>query len=66
MGCSKCEGETEGWKCEMCGSESGEHVADHQCGGEHCIPKCKGCAEAESKCTCGSAEETGEESESSE
>ncbi len=65
MGCTKCGGETEGWKCDICGSLAEEHVDNHECGGEHCIPKCKDCQEAESKCTCSSSEsmETSKESE---
>jgi hypothetical protein len=27
-------------------------VEDHKCGGEHCMPKCKSCGEAQVKCTC--------------
>ena len=51
-GCKKCGGQTTGFKCELCGAEADEHHESHSCGGEHCIPKCVGCGEAESKCTC--------------
>ncbi len=50
--CIKCGGPTEGFKCDICGAESEVHVEDHKCGGEHCMPKCKGCGEAQVKCTC--------------
>ena len=52
MSCKKCGGETEGHKCDVCGAESKEHDPQHKCGGEHCMPKCKACSEAEAKCTC--------------
>jgi RecJ-like exonuclease len=51
--CSKCSGDTEGYKCDMCGTESTTHDAQHACGGDHCMPKCQGCSEAHVKCTCG-------------
>ncbi len=50
--CTTCQGETQGFKCDMCDSESDHHVADHQCGGDHCMPKCSGCGEAQVKCSC--------------
>ena len=50
--CTNCTNETAGYKCDMCGSEAENHVADHSCGGERCMPKCTGCNEAQSKCTC--------------
>ncbi len=50
--CSKCGGTTEGFKCDVCGAEADVHVEDHSCGGEHCMPKCKACGEAQVKCTC--------------
>ena len=52
MNCKKCEGPTDGYKCDMCGEESLARVETHACGGSHCVPKCKKCSEAESKCTC--------------
>ena len=52
MPCSKCEAETDGYKCDVCGSESAEHVEDHPCGGDHCMPKCAACGEAQVKCSC--------------
>ena len=50
--CSKCGKDTEGYKCDMCGAESVEHNSSHSCGGDHCMPKCKGCAQAQAKCSC--------------
>lgn len=50
--CSKCGKDTEGYKCDMCGVEAKEHDAHHSCGGDHCIPKCKACGQAQVKCTC--------------
>jgi hypothetical protein len=51
--CTACGGDTEGYKCEMCGSEADKHDAEHECGGEHCTPKCKECNESQAQCTCG-------------
>lgn len=50
--CSKCGGPTEGYKCDMCGAESATHDENHEHGGEHCMPKCKACSQAQVKCTC--------------
>ncbi len=50
--CSKCGMETEGFKCDMCGAESATHDEQHEHGGEHCMPKCKACGQAQVKCTC--------------
>jgi len=50
--CRTCQGETKGYKCDVCGSESPVHVETHRCGGKHCVPKCAGCYEAEANCTC--------------
>jgi len=50
--CKKCDGVTNGYKCDTCGEESTSHVATHACGGEHCVAKCSGCNEAETKCGC--------------
>ncbi len=51
--CMTCGGLAVGYKCDMCGNESSMHDANHQpCGGDHCLPKCLNCNEAESKCTC--------------
>lgn len=52
MTCSKCGGETDGYKCDMCGIESAKHIPTHKCGGEHCMPKCKACSQAQVKCPC--------------
>ena len=50
--CKKCDGPTEGFKCDECGAESETHDENHECGGKHCMPKCKGCEEAQVKCDC--------------
>lgn len=50
--CKKCHGRTEGYKCDLCGATAEEHDPEHSCGGEHCMPKCMGCQEAEELCTC--------------
>jgi len=52
MECSKCGGPSEGYKCDMCGAEAMEHDISHDCGSDHCMPKCLGCDEAEMNCTC--------------
>jgi hypothetical protein len=52
MTCSQCGGPTEGYKCDLCGAEAKEHDDGHACGGDHCVPKCTGCNEAQSNCTC--------------
>jgi len=51
--CSRCSGETGGYKCDSCGAEAPAHDAQHACGGDHCMAKCAGCNEAEVKCSCG-------------
>lgn len=50
--CEKCGGPAEGFKCDMCGSESEVHEENHECGGKHCMSKCTGCGEAQAKCSC--------------
>ncbi len=50
--CKKCDNDTKGYKCDECGTESDHHVAEHKCGGDHCMPKCVGCNEAQAKCGC--------------
>lgn len=50
--CVTCRKETEGFKCDVCGTESATHDDKHKCGGDHCVPKCRGCGEAETKCIC--------------
>ena len=50
--CTKCGGPTEGFKCDVCGALSETHKEDHKCGGENCMAKCKGCDEAQVKCSC--------------
>lgn len=50
--CAKCGGAAAGYKCDMCGAVSDAHDDTHPCGGEHCVAKCVGCNEAETKCAC--------------
>jgi len=50
--CKKCGEETNGFRCDICGAESLKHSVSHACGGEHCVPKCTGCGEAETICDC--------------
>lgn len=50
--CVKCGKDTSGYKCDVCGAEAEEHDANHECGAEHCMPKCVGCSEAQVKCSC--------------
>lgn len=50
--CVKCGGKTEGYKCDMCGEEAEKHDESHSCGGDHCVTKCAGCSQSETKCTC--------------
>lgn len=50
--CKKCGEKTDDYKCDMCGAEAKEHDSNHSCGGNHCVAKCAGCGEAETKCTC--------------
>lgn len=54
--CAKCDGQTEGWKCAICGVEAETHDSSHKHGepasDRHCMPKCKGCGEAEVNCNC--------------
>jgi len=52
MECSTCQGGIDGYKCDTCGAESVEHDPDHECGSEHCMPKCAGCGEAQVNCSC--------------
>lgn len=52
MECSKCGGSAVGFKCDQCGAEAAAHDANHGCGGDHCMPKCTGCDEAQAKCAC--------------
>ena len=50
--CKKCGMKADGYKCELCGVESKNHDPNHVCGGAHCVLKCSGCGQAETKCTC--------------
>lgn len=56
MKCAKCNIDTEGWKCALCGEESTAHDPKHTHGqppsDRHCMPKCKACGQAEVQCTC--------------
>jgi len=51
--CKTCGGPSQGYKCDMCGEEMMSQDPNHKCGGDHCMPKCKDCNEAEGKCACG-------------
>ncbi len=50
--CAKCGAEADGYKCDLCGAECEAHDAGHECGSDHCAPRCSGCSEAEANCTC--------------
>lgn len=53
--CKKCARPADApmaYKCDMCNDEAAEHDPNHGCGGDHCMVKCSGCKEAESKCSC--------------
>lgn len=54
MQCPKCSGETEGWKCAICGSESVQHDDNHKHAGSdrYCTMKCKACSQTDVHCTC--------------
>lgn len=53
--CKKCGQAADApmaYKCDMCGAEAAAHDPNHSCGDEHCVVKCSGCHQAETKCTC--------------
>ncbi|OGZ34900.1 MAG: hypothetical protein A2174_00315 [Candidatus Portnoybacteria bacterium RBG_13_41_18] len=50
--CSHCGGETDGWRCAVCGQEAAQYDPLHKCGGGKFQPKCKACGQAEDNCTC--------------
>lgn len=50
--CAKCSGPTEGFRCDMCGEESGIYRGDHSCGPHHWMAKCTACGQAEANCIC--------------
>ncbi|MDD5110047.1 MAG: hypothetical protein PHI63_02430 [Patescibacteria group bacterium] len=52
MECGKCGGSAEGFKCEVCGDEMSDQPQTHGCGADRCLPKCTGCNETQTKCTC--------------
>lgn len=54
MKCPKCNGATDGWKCAICGSESGAHDPKHMHEGSdrYCTMRCKECGKADVHCTC--------------
>lgn len=60
MKCPKCNGETDGWKCAICGEEASEHDPNHTHvegdQGRYCTLMCKGCAKADVHCDCPKAE----------
>lgn len=50
--CKTCSGPIKGFKCDECGATASKHDPDHECGGDHCMPMCAGCEEAEELCMC--------------
>lgn len=54
MDCPKCGGETDGWKCAICGEEAEEHDPSHRHAGSdrYCTLKCAGCGKPDVHCTC--------------
>ena len=50
--CATCGSLADGFKCDLCGAEADIQDEYHECGVEHCMPKCSGCGETEVKCTC--------------
>lgn len=50
--CIKCDGPTKGYKCDICGEESVSHDPNHEHGGDHHMPRCQECKEAEVDCRC--------------
>lgn len=50
--CAMCSSPTQGYKCDVCDAESMTHDETHDCGGDHCVAKCKACGEAETNCAC--------------
>lgn len=62
MDCPKCGGQTEGWKCAVCGSESSEHDPNHKHADSdrYCTMKCKDCNKADMHCDCASMQAGGQ------
>jgi len=58
MQCPKCNGEVDGWKCAVCGSESAEHDDNHKHADSdrYCTMKCKACGQADVHCSCAPVE----------
>lgn len=54
MKCPKCGQNTDGWKCAICGSVSGQHDEAHVHEGSdrYCMPRCGPCGQAVVHCTC--------------
>lgn len=52
--CAKCGGDTDGWKCAICGSIARKHDAGHLHAGSdrYCTLRCARCQEADVHCTC--------------
>jgi len=52
--CAKCGGQTDGWKCAICGSVAGEHDEHRRHSGSdrYCTLRCAGCQQADVHCTC--------------
>ena len=51
--CKNCNGPTEGFKCDVCPLDSPVHLSDHECGGEHLVPRCSRSGQAETRCVIG-------------
>lgn len=52
--CAKCGGESDGWKCAICGALSATHNPNHihQESDRYCTIRCAACGEADVLCTC--------------
>jgi RecJ-like exonuclease len=52
--CAKCGGDTDGFKCSICGAEAREEVLEHKHPESErpMMPKCKACGQADINCTC--------------
>jgi hypothetical protein len=52
--CAKCGGDTDGWKCAICGAEDTSHAPDHLHVGSnrYCTLRCARCGQADVHCTC--------------
>jgi len=52
--CGKCEGETDGWKCVICGQFDYDRPENHEHYGyyRYSVPNCKNCDKTAGNCTC--------------